>query len=66
MNQAHNQRGEDRAFAAAPKVSGIILDFIKKGDVDLLLLVKPPESTIDYMYCKLRSLLRFIRNSSFD
>jgi len=30
LNQAHNQGGENQAFASAPKFSGIILDFMKK------------------------------------
>jgi len=30
LNQAHNQGGENRAFASASKFSGIILDRIKK------------------------------------
>jgi len=55
--------GEKRAFASAPKFSGIILDYIKK--VMLIFgLVKSPEQTVDYMYCKLNSL--FLHVSAYS
>jgi len=55
--------GENRAFASSPKFSGIILDFIKMWCWSLI-LVKAPEQTIDYMYCKLSSL--FLHVSAYS
>jgi len=65
LNQAHNQGGGNRAFASAPKFSGIILDFIKK--VMLIFGINESPWTnfwLHVAYCKL-SLL-FLHVSAYS
>jgi len=48
----HNQGGGKPGICIHPEVFRHHFRFYKKGDVDLWCLVKAPEQTIDYMYCK--------------